>query len=159
MFARKLGWSFLLLAVLLIATAATSWAGQCSQETVKGTWVDFEQGTILVQLPTLPPPPYLFTLVGRVTFDGVGNLSGTYVHSVAGHPVSSQTVAGTYTVTAECAYSDIFATSTGLTLHHTGFLTGEGMFQEAHLIYSDPGWMVSGTAKRQSMRDSAKAED
>ena len=82
-----------------------------------------------------------------------GKLSGTYAHSVAGLALQTAKVEGTYEVTTDevtgaCAYSDDFETSTGQHLHHTGFLSGEGVLQEGHLIYLDLGWMVSGTAKR-----------
>lgn len=148
---KKLGWSFLLVAVLLTVTTVTGWARQCSQETVKGNWVAFEQGTVVIP----GAPPIFVVLVANVTFDGAGNLSGTYRTSIGGFTsVENGTFTGTYTVSADCSYSDFFTPVPQLfgtgPLHHTGFITGEGILQEAHYIYSDKGGSaISGTAKRQ----------
>jgi hypothetical protein len=148
---RKVAYPSLLIVVLLTATTGTSWARQCSPETVKGKWVAFEQGTVVI--PGVPPIPVV--LVANVTFDGAGNLSGTYRASVGGFTsVENGTFTGTYTVSADCSYSDFFTPAPQLfgtgPLHHTGFITGEGILQEAHYIYSDGGGSAtSGTAKRQ----------
>lgn len=148
---RRVAYPSLLILALLVATTVTSWARQCSAETVKGKWVAFEQGAVVI--PGAPPIPVV--LVANVTFDGEGNLSGTYRASVGGFTsVENGTFTGTYTVSADCAYSDFFTPTPNLfgtgPLHHTGFITGEGNFQEAHYIYSDVGGSaISGTAKRQ----------
>jgi hypothetical protein len=127
------------------------WIAQFFRGSLKGRWVAFEQGTAVI--PGVGPIPVV--LVANVTFDGAGNLSGTYRTSVGGvTSLENGTFTGTYTVTADCSYSDYFTPvpnlfSTG-PLHHTGFITGEGILQEAHYIYSDQGGSaISGTAKRQ----------
>ncbi len=157
----KIGLLFLI-ALLFTATTATSWAGECSLQTVKGTVVVAEQGTTF--LPTTPPTPIPLTLVATSTFDGAGNFKSTYT-AVCGGTVLEGNVTGTYTVTREsttsaCLYEDTFTPPNGaecptallgepsITLHHKGYISGEGEFQEAHYTYVNPGGAVSGTAKR-----------
>ena len=148
---RKVAFSFLLIVVLLTATTVTSWARQCSSQTIKGNWVAFEQGTAVIP----GAPPISVVIVADVTFDGAGNLSGTYRASIAGvTSVENGTLTGTYTVSADCSYSDFFTPSPNLfgsgPAHHTGYISGDGILQEAHYIYSDQGGSaISGTAKRQ----------
>jgi hypothetical protein len=149
MFAGKLGWSSLLLAVLLLGvTTVRGWARECSLETLKGTYGVFEQGTDVVGPPTLPPAPFPTVLTANPTFDGEGNFSGTFTASFGGVFVPG-TFTGTYKVTADCAYSDEFLVLPFReTLHHMGFITGEGKLQEIHYIYSDPHVVTAGTAKK-----------
>ena len=67
------------------------------------------------------------------------------------------TFKGTYKVTADCAYSDEFLVLPFMeVLHHTGFITGEGALQEIHFIYSDPGLVTAGTAKKLHAANSAE---
>jgi hypothetical protein len=107
MFAAKLAWSSLLIAVMLTTTAVTGWARHCSEATLKGTYGVFEQGTDVEGPPILPPAPFPTVLTANPTFDGAGNFSGTYTRSFGGVIVAG-TFTGTYKVTADCAYSDEF---------------------------------------------------
>jgi hypothetical protein len=145
MFAKKLAWSSLLIAVLLTATAVTGWARHCSEATLKGTYGVFEQGTDVFGPPNAPFPT---VLTANPTFDGAGNFSGTFTASLGGTIVPG-TFTGTYKVTADCAYSDEFLVlPLNEVLQHTGFITGEGTLQEIHYIYSHPGVVTAGTAKK-----------
>ncbi len=150
MHAKKLAWSFLLIAVFLTLTT-TGWAQQCSLATLKGPYTALEQGTLTQ--PLLPPGvPFLpFVLTARATFDGAGNLSGTFAENEFPEAISG-TFSGTYKVTSDCAYSDIFTViHPGEThvLHHTGYISGQGILQEIRTIYTDSGLVVSGTLKKQ----------
>ena len=149
MFAAKLAWSSLLTAVLLIATAVTGWARHCSEATLKGTYGVVEQGTNVVgPPPPFPPAPFPTVLKANPTYDGAGNLSGTYTGSFGGIIVPG-TFTGTYKVTADCAYSDeVLVLPFNEVFHHTGFITGEGTLQEIRYVYSDPGVVTAGTAKK-----------
>lgn len=156
MFGRKLGWSPLLFAVLVLGvTTVRGWARTCSLETIKGTYGFIEQGAIVVPTPGFAPfpTPYAAVLTANATFDGAGHFLGAFTASFGGFIVPG-TFTGTYDVTPECAYSNTFIpVPTGLppqnvALHHFGFITGEGMVQEIHYIYTDAGTDISGTGKK-----------
>jgi len=156
MSAAKLAWSSLLIAALLTGTAVTGWARHCSEATLKGTYGVIEQGTDMVGPPNFPPAPFPTVNSAFPTFDGAGNFSGTYTGSFGGIVVPG-TFTGTYKVTADCAYTDEFLVLPFMeVLHHTGFITGEGALQEVHFIYSDPGLVTAGTAKKLHAANSAE---
>ncbi len=131
-------------------SATTAWARQCSLETLKGTYGALEQGTVVETSPGFPfAPSSIAVLIANPTFDGAGHFSGTYSASAGGYIVMNQAFTGTYAITPECDYTDTFTPQpTGVAVHHTGFITGEGMVQEIHYIYSDAGIAISGTAKK-----------
>ncbi len=129
--------------------------GRCSLATLKGTYGVVEHGMVVASNPSFPPipPPFLVTLSANPTFDGAGNVSGTYTAGFGGFTGTGK-FAGTYEVTPDCAYSDeLVAHPTGESplppIHHTGVITGEGMLQGVVYIYSDEGTVISGTAKKQ----------
>ena len=140
----------ILVLFLSFATSAV-WAvtpGTCSVATLKGTFGVLEQGTIVAQLPGFPAPPFPFSNSALVTFDGAGNLAGTYTASDNGF-VLSGTFSGNYTVDADCRYSDDFTIQPiNFPGHHAGAIRGEGLKQEIDLIYTDPSTVAYGTAKR-----------
>lgn len=154
---RKVMWSFLSMALLLGATAATAWAQECSQRTLKGEYAAFEQGTVVFMtadlgFPSQLPTPYLYVLTANAKYDGAGHLSGEWEATFAGFPMTG-TFSGTYEVTRDCAYSDelVIVPDGGVAtpaLHHKGFLTGEGTMLEIRYIYTDAGTAISGTAKK-----------
>ncbi|HMK23488.1 MAG TPA: hypothetical protein VK466_14225 [Terriglobales bacterium] len=157
MLARKPVWSFLLVVLLLTATTGTGWAKGCSARTLKGTYVAFEQGQFVTDVPGLfPLGPFVNT--AKATFDGEGNFSGEYVAVIGDGTVRQGEFSGTYTVGSDCTYSDDFTvTIPGIPfpvpLHHKGFISGESILQEVHYIYVDPSSAVpgvlSGTLKKQ----------
>jgi hypothetical protein len=115
MFTRKLAWSSLLVAVLLgVITVATlplaakdrddhrdhrrGWARECSLKTLHGRYGIFVQGTLVVS------PYYPFVVSGLFTYDGEGNVSGSYTQSVGGG-ILRGTAEGTYQVNPDCTYS------------------------------------------------------
>lgn len=154
MSAGNIRWSFLLILVLLTITAVTTWAKECSLATLKGSFVAFEQGEIVVAAPPIfDIGPFI--LSANPTFDGAGHFSGTYFASANGD-IRTGTFSGTYLVLHDCTYSDDFTAIVSLPgigdipvpLHHKGFISGDGMLQEIHYIYTDPGTAISGTVKR-----------
>ncbi len=59
------------------------------------------------------------------------------------------TGSGTYEVTADCRYSDAITEPNGPGGHHAGTITGKGVFQEIHTIYTDP-WLVASSTFRKA---------
>lgn len=163
MVAKRLAWSLVLIALVLflrasvvevrgqdpvpdVTTGDTSSSG-CSVATLQGTYGFFEQGTYVGKIGPFPPGPFPVAIVGSVTYDGAGNLSGAYTGNFGGFIVSAP-FTGTYTVNRDCTYSDEFAPGQGLLLHTAGSISGRGMFQEIHYIDTDTGIAVSGTSKK-----------
>jgi hypothetical protein len=160
---RELAWLLLLLALLfsLPGFIAAAWGQdvplrettdehsprQCSLASLKGTYGDLEQGTVIVDLgPPFPAPPFPLAVSAIVTYDGKGNVSAKVTASFNGLTMSG-TGTGTYTVYPDCTYSDeITPYPTGPVGHHAGTITGEG--QQVDYIYTDPWLVASGTLKR-----------
>jgi hypothetical protein len=120
----------------------------CSAATLQGKYGSLEQGTVIVDLgPPFPAPPWPVALTAIDTYDGRGNVSGRYWASFGGIPVSG-TLTGTYTVYPDCTYSDTITPAGEPASHRVGTITGDGMGQELHTIYTD-AWLVAfGTARR-----------
>jgi hypothetical protein len=128
----------------------------CSLATVEGTYAVWEQGTFVGKIDG-NPPGILVAIVGRVTYDGAGNLSGTWFGSFGGSVTPTLPVTGTYTVSPDCIYSDEFAPGgPGFFLHHSGPIVGHGIFQEIHYIYTDAGTVMSGTLKKAPERSDVR---
>jgi hypothetical protein len=163
MVTRKLAWSLLLMGLLLFLPVSIfegrgqgpvpgvrmeeASSGGCSLATIHGTYGVWEQGTFVGKIDG-NPPGILVAIVGRVTYDGAGNLSGTWFGSFGGSVTPTLPVTGTYTVSPDCIYSDEFSPGPGLVLHHSGPIVGGGIFQEVHYIYTDAGTVMSGTLKK-----------
>jgi len=148
---KKLGW-FLLLVVTLLSLPSLGaandegWSEKCSVATLKGTYGDLEQGTVVVQLPGFPPPPFPVALSGLVIFDGAGNVSATMTADFDGISMPG-TATGTYAVNPDCTYSDTIISS-GFLGHHAGTITGAGLLRQLNAMYTDP-WLVGwGTLKK-----------
>jgi hypothetical protein len=156
MAARKLVWSSLLIVLLLTVTTGTSWATGCSLRTIKGTYVAFEQGQFVTEIPGLfPLGPFVNT--ANAAYDGAGHFSGEYVAVIGDGTVRQGEFSGTYTVTSDCTYSDDFTVTIPgvpfpVPLHHKGFISGELIWQEVHYVYVDPSGavpgVISGTLKK-----------
>lgn len=58
------------------------------------------------------------------------------------------TFTGTYTVDPDCTYSEKLNLASGLVIHNTGTITGQGVFRETHYIWSVPGTVIFGTLKK-----------
>ena len=90
-------WSAVCAACLIAAAASqdTAWADGCNQATIKGSYgfvfSGFNTGNGV--FPT--------TGVGRATFDGRGNWSGSFFAGST-DPASIVPIGGTYTVNADC---------------------------------------------------------
>ena len=97
-----------------------------------------------------------FAAVGRFTFDGKGNLTGTLFVRVAGNDLQVN-ITGTYSVSSDCIVDDTWNFSAGSSTHKSVIVDqGRGYF----ILYntSGDGSAISGEAKRQFSKDS-KDED
>ncbi len=117
------------------------WERECSLRTLHGGYGIFVQGTLVAA------PYYPFVVSGLFTYDGEGNVSGTYNQSVGGG-ISAGTAEGTYQVNPDCTYSAELTLSNGSVVHRVGTITGEGMQQEIHIVYTDPTSVAFGTLKK-----------
>ena len=124
--------------------------GGCSLETTKGLHGAQEQGEAVpgARLPGLPPGPWPIVTSATGTYDGAGNMSGTYTLSLGGTVMSGE-FAGKHFVNPNCTFTDEFSPLPGLKVHHAGTIVGEGPFLEELYIYSDPGTVIVGRAKMQ----------
>ena len=125
---------------------------ECSVKTLHSRFGFFAQGTLFKSdsgATLTPPVPFVSS--GVFTCDGEGNVSGSYNLNVGGGLIlTGQTIAGTYVVNPDCTYSATLPGGLGLPLDRAGTITGEGMNQEIHIIYTNPDGSVFayGTLKR-----------
>ncbi len=143
MFHRRF-WPSLTGAVVLLLLASAVQAatsGTCTLATLKGTYGSMEMGTILVDFGFGIPVPFQALVAGVVTYDGAGNLTSSYTANFGGIIVPGA-AQGTYTVNPDCTYSDSVPATDS---HREGVITGDGMSQEIHVVFTD-SWVVgSGT--------------
>ncbi len=150
MFTRRRSWVPVAVALFLLCTVCAVWAappGKCSLATLKGAYGIVEQGTILVDFgPPFPSVPYQGVIAGLANYDGAGNVTVTYTASFSGLVIPG-TATGTYVVNPDCTYSDAIPATDS---HRQGTITGEGMSQEIHSMFTD-SWVVGyGTRKKTS---------
>ena len=134
----------------LVRTAAAQSNGQgqpqnCTNRTVSGRYGYSFQGTIFA-----PPPVTPVAAVGVANFDGQGSFTVTDVASFAGTNVP-RTASGAYTVNPNCTATLSLTILTGIpvgaTSHINGVILDGG--SEVMFIQTDPGTLLTGTAKRQ----------
>lgn len=130
-------------------TARKTPPGGCSQATLKGSYAIDEQGTVLAAnpAPLFPLGPAVNSV--PITFDGTGSFSGSFTGNLSG-TITAGEFSGTYNVNANCTYSAQFtAPPLPYTFQLTGIITGQGVTQEVHYVYTEPTFLVSsGAAKK-----------
>jgi len=151
MVTRKLARSLLLLGLLfpllIGVTTVNASPGNCSLATLKGTYGDQEQGTVVMDIG-FGTPPFPVVLSGSVTYDGKGKVWATDTASFNG-VLMPGTATGTYAVNPDCTYSDeITPYPSGPTSHHAGIITGEGISQQVDFTYTDPWLVAFGTLRK-----------
>ena len=82
---------------VILSVAARPAHASCSDESLAGSWGFTTTGTII--LPNVGPVPV--GAVGRIAFDGRGNVTGEQTRSVGGQ-VANEMFSGTYRTTAGC---------------------------------------------------------
>lgn len=135
------------------------WERECSLKTLHGRYGIFLQGTLFKSASgaTLTPP-VPFVVSGVFTYDGEGNVSGSYNENAGGqYIVVRQPIEGTYNVNPDCTYSATLPS--GPVPDRAGTITGEGMNQEIHIVYTNPDASVFafGTLKKTPERCSLGA--
>jgi hypothetical protein len=136
----------MLLAALAPAHAQGGTIG-CSLSTLNGTYSVQGQGTIVTQLPGLPPPPLPFGEIAIDFIDGAGNISGNFTANLAGI-VLSGTVVGTYTVNPDCTGTISLRTSLGNPVNESFVVLRNGGLR---LVDSDSYIVITRTMEK--MRD------
>jgi len=133
--------SVVALGLLVVAAPVASAQGRCSVATLKGSYGLVEQGTVVVdiEVPGLPPVPFPTANVAIVTYDGAGTLMATYRATFGGVPFPPGSVTGTYTVGADCTYTD---TVPSVMMQRAGVIVGDGTNQEVRTI-STTDWIVA----------------
>jgi hypothetical protein len=121
------------------------WARECSLRTLHGRYGIFAQGTVLA---TSAHPALPFVVSGIFTYDGDGSVAGTYNQSVGGGASTGVTASGTYQVNPDCTYSAVLTLPDNSIVHRAGTITGEGILQEIHIVYTDSSSVASGTLKK-----------
>lgn len=116
--------------------------GRCSLRMLEGNYGYSFSGTFLVS-PTTPVP---LASVGRMTFDGRGNISGNDTNSFGGS-VSSYPTTGTYTVEPNCTGTLNVNLPDGFVITNNISIVDNG--DEIFLIQTNPGTIISGVLKRQ----------
>lgn len=142
--------TLVLFSIAVAAQNDLSVQGQgCSLRTMKGSYGSFAAGTFLAQIPGYPTAPFQVVAVALHVFDGNGKWSITYATSFGGEIIPwGATGLGTYTVTPNCELSVLGSTPNGTLIMFTGTITGLGIYQEAHIIYTDPARVQFGTLRK-----------
>ena len=130
-----------LLALIAIAVPVAASAGEhCSNATLNGSYGLHAAG-IVIGVGN-------FAAVGRFTYDGGGNLSGTLFIRLNGNNVSTN-LKGRYSVNPDCTFSDVWMLPDGSSSTHLSVLVNEG--KEYSILNTTAGEpsVISGVAKRQ----------
>src|SRR5580704_11698366 len=104
------------LLTLLIAATASAHA-PCSQATLNGRYVITSRSDL--------GTPVAVALVGLVDFDGHGHMRSVATLSQEGVTVANHTLIGSYTVNANCAFTQTASDPTGAVEHLAGVIADE----------------------------------
>ncbi|SRR6266853_1233748 len=96
-----------------------------------------------------------FAAVGKNSYDGKGHLTGVIVISSNGAIIPT-TYTGTYTLDADCTGIKTAKLDIGLTVNF--YFVVDSNLREIRMIVSDPGFTVSGSA-RKLFADGAKGRE
>ena len=119
---------------------AKSSAGQCSNATLKGTYVFANDGYQITASDRVP-----FAEAGNGVYDGKGHVQGLVSVSTNGQITRLSHYTGTYTVNPDCTVTETDTTSGG-TLHFDEFVRPDGSLFT--LVETDPGVVASGSESR-----------
>ncbi len=122
---------------------------RCRENTIGGSYGTNITGTFIIPPPpgsTNPPTVIPLASVGRLTFDGVGNMWGKSTDSFGGE-VTRYTATGTYTVARDCTGTLTINLSNGFVLANDIVIVDGG--KEIYMIQTNPGAVITGIIKRQ----------
>ena len=109
----------------------------CAADDLNGDYAFNLGGTVISWAQT---PPGLFATVGKVTFDGAGNLTAS-VNTSYGGTIKAETFSGTYEMDPNCSFN---ASLTG-SAESGWFGVLADTVSGANLIVTAPGAVVTGT--------------
>ena len=98
-------------------------------------------GFLLTGTTTISTQPQPVVSLGRLTFDGAGNVTGIATFSFTGLNLGNP-VAGTYEARADCSLSWTLRDESGNAQHFDGIVTSDG--RRAEFYQSDPGSPFGG---------------
>jgi hypothetical protein len=135
-------------------TAGSLWAdASCplANLTLNGAYVITSTGTAGGPVFNNPPSPLPFAAVGKILFDGQGNLQMWFTVNLNGQFISRANyaapgVSGTYTVNADCSGTATWVTPSATVVHIDFVVTPNG--KQLTLIETDTGTLITGTAVR-----------
>ncbi len=145
-YARMIAFGMMVLGGVVLASWNEAVAFTCNNQTAKGSFGENATGFLAFGSTQVP-----WSSVGVVTTDGKGNLTASGNVSVGGNVIPSQ-FTGTYAVDSDCTLTAIFTNvATHLVNHFAGVLVEGG--DAAYVMFTDPGFTVTGTLKRIAPRD------
>lgn len=122
-----------------ISANAQDSPGNCKLSSAKGAFGFSENGSILGF--------GLYASVGTIVSDGAGNMKGVFTESAGGIISSGITFVGTYVINQDCTGTAVLTDSLGRVGHRAFVLVDQG--KEFHYLFSDPGFIATGVAKKQ----------
>ena len=131
-------------ATLVISSLAThaSADGRCNNASLLGSYAFQVDGTNVNGS---------FAAVGKNTYDGKGHLRGVMVISSNGMIIPTN-YTGTYTLNADCTgIKSAALDALGLTVNF--YFVVDSNLREIRMIVTDPGFTVSGTARKLFTRE------
>jgi hypothetical protein len=130
--------SALLGLLTLLITATANAHAPCSLATLNGRYVITSRSDLTT--------PVAVALVGLVDFDGHGHVRSVATLSQGGVTVANRTLIGTYTVNANCAFTQTVSDPAGALEHAAGVIADEG--EHLLLIGTEPNAYATGDALR-----------
>ena len=136
--------SLLLLTLALAASSTlTAHAGGCTNQTIKGAWVNSLQGLIFLPDGT----SLVLTGITKTTYDGFGHSTLLDASGTNGNvPTGWRTGTGTYIVNADCTGTETISFPGQADIHTQFALAQSG--NTLHYVNIDPGISLSGEAER-----------
>src|SRR5437773_4626658 len=134
---------FLLTLALAASSTLTARASGCTNQTMKGAWVQHLQGLIFLPDGT----SLVLTGVTKSTYDGLGNISVLDASGVNGNvPTGWRTGSGTYTVNPDCTGTETISFPGQADIHAQFVVAQSG--NKLHYVNIDPGISLSGEVER-----------
>jgi len=130
---------------LLLSSLATAASAEerCTNASLSGAYA-FQVDGANISAP-LPGGPGPFAAVGRNTYDGKGGMKGTIVISSNGLIIDAS-YTGTYSVNSDCTGVKSATLDVGATVDFSFVIDDD--LREIRMIVSDPGFAVSGSARK-----------
>jgi hypothetical protein len=118
---------------------------KCSVATLSGTYVYASDGVQIRGEDRVP-----FANAGVDVYEGAGKIEGVFSVSFNGQIAQNLTLAGTYTVNADCTGTWTTTDNRGEVLHLDLFIAPDG--SEVTSVQTDPGFVSAGSERRGSRK-------